>query len=145
MKIKDYDQMMQYLTRREPSAEASKGAFKEFVKEDAPAKGKIAKEFSDTSVGKWIEYNNYVYAGGPKPKNFDAMRKETISTLTKPKKDMQPFVVKKEVVPVPINFDMNQAIIDVYEPVPEPTKAVDPDLDKGIAGILGVKGGSNGR
>ena len=40
---------------------------------------------------------------------------------------------------------MNQAIIDVYEPVPEPTKAVDPDLDKGIAGILGVKGGSNGR
>ena len=33
--------------------------------------GPIAKEFSDSKMGKWIDYNNYQYGDGPKPKNFD--------------------------------------------------------------------------
>ena len=39
MKIKEYNQMMAYLTRREPTIKESEGAFKEYIKDGmAPTK-----------------------------------------------------------------------------------------------------------
>ena len=78
----------------------STGAFKKFVKDERAKKeekpfhifnpvtqeldnvndpnylkpktqGPIAKEFSDSKMGKWIDHNKYQYGDGPKPKNYD--------------------------------------------------------------------------
>ena len=115
MKIKEYNEMMRYLTR--------------------PKDIKKVK-FEDTAIGKHVENTLYMYGEtDKKPKHYDSeLKKAQKSVKVKPVK-----VTTNK--PVQLEFNFLDNITTAYEPVPTPPAAAprDKDLDKGIASILGVK------
>ena len=115
MKIKEYNEMMRYLTR--------------------PKDIKKVK-FEDTAIGKHVENTLYMYGEtDKKPKHYDSeLKKAQKSVKVKPVK-----VTTNK--PVQLEFNFLDNITTAYEPVPTPPAAAprDKDLDKGIASILNVR------
>ena len=136
MKIKEYNEMMRYLTRREPTIKESKGAYDKFVAEGKNGYAPKKVKFEDTAIGKHVENTLYMYGEtDKKPKHYDSeLKKAQKSVKVKPVK-----VTTNK--PVQLEFNFLDNITTAYEPVPTPPAAAprDKDLDKGIASILGVK------
>ena len=124
MKIKEYNQMMAYLTRREPSAKESKGAYDKFVKQGKDGYAPAKKDILD-----YINQVQHTYDGVPLNEN----NKKINAAAKRGHAKVKPVKVK------PVQLELN--LLD-YEPVQTPiAKPRDNDLDKGIASILAVKGG----
>ena len=137
MKIKEYNEMMRYLTRpKEPTIKESKGAYDKFVAEGKNGYAPKKVKFEDTAIGKHVENTLYMYGEtDKKPKHYDSeLKKAQKSVKVKPVK-----VTTNK--PVQLEFNFLDNITTAYEPVPTPPAAAprDKDLDKGIASILGVK------
>tara|TARA_R110001632_G_scaffold163748_2_gene282120 strand:+ start:70 stop:495 length:426 start_codon:yes stop_codon:yes gene_type:complete len=137
MKIKEYNEMMRYLTRpKEPTIKESKGAYDKFVAEGKNGYAPKKVKFEDTAIGKHVENTLYMYGEtDKKPKHYDSeLKKAQKSVKVKPVK-----VTNNK--PVQLEFNFLDNITTAYEPVPTPPAAAprDKDLDKGIASILGVK------
>ena len=143
MKIKEYNQMMAYLTRREPSAKESKGAYDKFVKQGKDGYAPAKKDILD-----YINQVQHTYDGVPLNKN----NKKINAAAKRGHAKVKPVKVKPARVnhtkPVQLEFSLLDDLSNSYEPMfnyePVQTpiaKPRDHDLDKGIASILAVKGG----
>ena len=143
MKVKEYNEMMRYLTRKkEPTAKQAVGAFDKFVK-----KGKDGFEPSKRDILDHINQVQHTYDGVPLNKNnkkIAAMSKVN-NAKVKPTKTV-PIKVKPAKA-VQFEFNLLDDISKAYEPMfnyepvqPPPAKPRNKDLDSGIASILGVKG-----
>ena len=137
MKIKEYNEMMRYLTRpKEPTIKESKGAYDKFVAEGKNGYAPKKVKFEDTAIGKHVENTLYMYGEtDKKPKHYDSELKKAQKSLK-----VKPVKVTTN-KPVQLEFNFLDNITTAYEPVPTPPAAAprDKDLDKGIASILGVK------
>ena len=137
MKIKEYNEMMRYLTRpKEPTIKESKGAYDKFVAEGKNGYAPKKVKFEDTAIGKHVENTMYMYGEtDKKPKHYDSELKKAQKSLK-----VKPVKVTTN-KPVQLEFNFLDNITTAYEPVPTPPAAAprDKDLDKGIASILGVK------
>ena len=155
MKIKEYNEMMRYLTRREPTIKESKGAYDKFVAEGKNGYAPKKVKFEDTAIGKHVENTLYMYGEtDKKPKHYDSELKKAQQTINKvidysPKKTKRLEAIIKTPKPKPKQLQFNfqelfkdlDSITKAYEPVPTPpaVKPRDVDLDKGIASILNVR------
>jgi hypothetical protein len=154
MKIKEYNEMMRYLTRpKEPTTKESKGAYDKFVAEGKNGYAPKKVKFEDTAIGKHVENTLYMYGEtDKKPKHYDSELKKAQQTINKvidysPKKTKRPEAIIKTTKPKQLEFNFQElfnnldSITKAYEPVPTPPAVAprDKDLDKGIASILNVR------
>tara|TARA_R110002012_G_scaffold203750_1_gene373166 strand:+ start:211 stop:657 length:447 start_codon:yes stop_codon:yes gene_type:complete len=146
MKIKEWNQTMAYLTRREPSAKESKGTYDKFVKEGKDGYAPPAPPKRD--IHDYINQVQHTYDGVALNKN----NKKINAVAKRGQAKVKPVKVKPARVnhtkPVQLEFSLLDDLTNSYEPMfnyePVQTpiaKPRDHDLDKGIASILAVKGG----
>ena len=140
MKIKEYNEMMRYLTRREPTTKESKGAYDKFVKEGKDGYAPPKRDILD-----YINQVQHTYDGVALNKN----NKKINAVAKRGQAKVKPAKVKVEhTKPVQLELNLLDDLSNSYEPMfnyePVQTpiaKPRDHDLDKGIASILAVKGG----
>jgi hypothetical protein len=142
MKISEYNQMMSYLTRREPTAKESKGAYDKFVKQGKNGFAKPKRDILDhinqvqhTYDGVPLNKNNKKIVAMSKVNNAKVKPTKTVPIKVRPAKAVQ------------FDFNLLDNISNAYEPMfnyepvqAPPAKPKNKDLDAGIASILGVKG-----
>ena len=141
MKIKEYEQMMRYLT--------STGEFKRNSNKKGNYIVKTAKKFDDETkpkvreetISERIESMHHIYDGGPKPKHMDNKNiksYEEMQKIIKPSKK-----IKKILSPVKIDFsgiDADLASLESSMNSPEPVyKLPKEEKLEGLETILGVK------
>ena len=149
MKIKEYNEMMRYLTRREPTIKESKGAYDKFVAEGkngyAPKKAKPfyiqnpktnsiedanKVKFEDTAIGKHVENTLYMYGEtDKKPKHYDSELKKAQQTINKvidysPKKTKRLEAIIKTPKPKPKQLQFN--FQELFKDLDSITKAYEP-------------------
>ena len=141
MKIKEYEQMMRYLT--------STGEFKRNSNKKGNYIVKTAKKFDDETkpkvreetISERIESMHHIYDGGPKPKHMD---NKNIKSYEEMQKINKPFKkIKKILSPVKIDFsgiDADLASLESSMNSPEPVyKLPVEEKLEGLETILGVK------
>ena len=141
MKVKEYEQMMRYLT--------STGEFKRNKNTKGNYIVENAKKFDDETkpkvreetISERIESMHHIYDGGPKPKHMD---NKNIKSYEEMQKINKPFKkIKKILSPVKIDFSGIDADIDSLEcsmNSPEPVyKLPKEEKLEGLETILGVK------
>ena len=141
MKVKEYEQMMRYLT--------STGEFKRnkntkgnYIVENAKkfdneTKPKVREE----TISERIESMHHIYDGGPKPKHMD---NKNIKSYEEMQKINKPFKkIKKILSPVKIDFsgiDADLASLESSMNSPEPVyKLPVEEKLEGLETILGIK------
>ena len=138
MKIKEYNEMMRYLTRpKEPTAKQSKGAFDKFVKQGKDGFAKPKRDMLDH-----INQVQHTYDGIPLNEN-----NKKINAMAKVNNAKVKPVKVRPAKAVQFEFNLLDNISNAYEPMfnyepvqAPPAKPRNKDLDAGIASILGVKG-----
>ena len=141
MKVKEYEQMMRYLT--------STGEFKRNKNTKGNYIVKTAKKFDDETkpkvreetISERIESMHHIYDGGPKPKHMD---NKNIKSYEEMQKINKPFKkIKKILSPVKIDFsgiDADLASLESSMNSPEPVyKLPVEEKLEGLETILGVK------
>ena len=141
MKIKEYEQMMRYLT--------STGEFKRNKNTKGNYIVENAKKFDDETkpkvreetISERIESMHHIYDGGPKPKHMD---NKNIKSYEEMQKINKPFKkIKKILSPVKIDFsgiDADLASLESSMNSPEPVyKLPVEEKLEGLETILGVK------
>ena len=141
MKIKEYEQMMLYLT--------STGEFKRNKNTKGNYIVENAKKFDDETkpkvreetISERIESMHHIYDGGPKPKHMD---NKNIKSYEEMQKINKPFKkIKKILSPVKIDFsgiDADLASLESSMNSPEPVyKLPKEEKLEGLETILGVK------
>ena len=137
MKIKDYNQMMRYLT--------STG---EFTRNRGVSKDKVKPHSVLDKTSQRIAELHHVYDGGPKPNNLTNKPKENMKTTDRklfkqPKKnEVKPFIKKVE----PLKIDVSGIDVGLTElentvkpsPAAEPAPIRRKEPSKGLAYLLGV-------
>ena len=141
MKVKEYEQMMRYLT--------STGEFKRNKNTKGNYIVENAKKFDDETkpkvreetISERIESMHHIYDGGPKPKHMD---NKNIKSYEEMQKINKPFKkIKKILSPVKIDFsgiDADLASLESSMNSPEPVyKLPVEEKLEGLETILGVK------
>ena len=141
MKVKEYEQMMRYLT--------STGEFKRNKNTKSNYIVENAKKFDDETkpkvreetISERIESMHHIYDGGPKPKHMD---NKNIKSYEEMQKINKPFKkIKKILSPVKIDFsgiDADLASLESSMNSPEPVyKLPVEEKLEGLETILGVK------
>ena len=141
MKVKEYEQMMRYLT--------STGEFKRNNNKKGNYIVENAKKFDDETkpkvreetISERIESMHHIYDGGPKPKHMD---NKNIKSYEEMQKINKPFKkIKKILSPVKIDFsgiDADLASLESSMNSPEPVyKLPVEEKLEGLETILGVK------
>ena len=141
MKVKEYEQMMRYLT--------STGEFKRNKNTKGNYIVETAKKFDDQTkpkvreetISERIESMHHIYDGGPKPKHMD---NKNIKSYEEMQKINKPFKkIKKILSPVKIDFsgiDADLASLESSMNSPEPVyKLPVEEKLEGLETILGVK------
>ena len=141
MKVKEYEQMMRYLT--------STGEFKRNKNTKGNYIVESAKKFDDETkpkvreetISERIESMHHIYDGGPKPKHMD---NKNIKSYEEMQKINKPFKkIKKILSPVKIDFsgiDADLASLESSMNSPEPVyKLPVEEKLEGLETILGVK------
>ena len=141
MKVKEYEQMMRYLT--------STGEFKRNKNTKGNYIVENAKKFDDETepkvreetISERIESMHHIYDGGPKPKHMD---NKNIKSYEEMQKINKPFKkIKKILSPVKIDFsgiDADLASLESSMNSPEPVyKLPKEEKLEGLETILGVK------
>ena len=141
MKVKEYEQMMRYLT--------STGEFKRNKNTKGNYIVENAKKFDDETkpkvreetISERIESMHHIYVGGPKPKHMD---NKNIKSYEEMQKINKPFKkIKKILSPVKIDFsgiDADLASLESSMNSPEPVyKLPVEEKLEGLETILGVK------
>ena len=148
MKIKEYNEMMRYLTRKkEPTIRLPVTKYDEPINKTKP---KVREE----TMSERIESMHHIYDGGPKPKHMDNKNiksYEDMQTINKVidyspnrTKRPQPFKkIKKNSRPVNIDISGINRDLSKYEQIlnaPEPKyKLRKEEKLEGIETILGIK------
>ena len=141
MKVKEYEQMMRYLT--------STGEFKRNKNTKGNYIVETAKKFDnetkpkvrEETISERIESMHHIYDGGPKPKHMD---NKNIKSYEEMQKINKPFKkIKKILSPVKIDFsgiDADLASLESSMNSPEPVyKLPVEEKLEGLETILGVK------
>ena len=141
MKVKEYEQMMRYLT--------STGEFKRNKNTKGNYIVENAKKFDDETkpkvreetISERIESMHHIYDGGPNPKHMD---NKNIKSYEEMQKINKPFKkIKKILSPVKIDFsgiDADLASLESSMNSPEPVyKLPKEEKLEGLETILGVK------
>ena len=141
MKVKEYEQMMRYLT--------STGEFKRNKNTKGNYIVETAKKFDNETkpkvrqetISERIESMHHIYDGGPKPKHMD---NKNIKSYEEMQKINKPFKkIKKILSPVKIDFsgiDADLASLESSMNSPEPVyKLPVEEKLEGLETILGVK------
>ena len=141
MKVKEYEQMMRYLT--------STGEFKRNKNTKGNYIVETAKKFDnetkpkvrEETISERIESMHHIYDGGPKPKHMD---NKNIKSYEEMQKINKPFKkIKKILSPVKIDFsgiDADLASLESSMNSPEPVyKLPEEEKLEGLETILGVK------
>jgi hypothetical protein len=149
MKISEYNQMLAYLTRREPTNKQSKGAFDKFVKQKAENEKRInakRKEYGlkpnerEETMPERVDRVLYEHGDlDKKPKHFDNKNIKTFEEM----QTKREAIIAKPKIASPVIIDISGIKVDpmfetlMEEPIKPDLKT--PDKLEGIETILGIK------